>query len=86
MQKNIIRFCILLLFVSLCLFAADKGSLTSLKKIQYPSARTVDVVDDYHGTKVSDPYRWLENPDSPETREWIAAENKITFQFLESIS
>jgi prolyl oligopeptidase len=42
-------------------------------------------VDDYHGTKVADPYRWLEDVDSPETRNWVAAENRVTFQYLEQI-
>jgi len=51
----------------------------------YPKAKKVDQVDDYHGTKVADPYRWLENPDSPESREWIEAQNKITFDFLGKI-
>jgi prolyl oligopeptidase len=51
----------------------------------YPTAKKIDQVDDYHGTKVADPYRWLENPDSPESREWIEAENKITFDFLRKI-
>jgi prolyl oligopeptidase len=51
----------------------------------YPKAKKIDQVDDYHGTKVADPYRWLENPDSPESREWIEAENKITFDFLGKI-
>ncbi|HEX7859679.1 MAG TPA: prolyl oligopeptidase family serine peptidase [Verrucomicrobiae bacterium] len=51
----------------------------------YPKAKKVDQVDDYHGTKVADPYRWLENPDSPESREWIEAQNKVTFDFLGKI-
>ncbi len=51
----------------------------------YPAARKSDQVDDYHGTNVADPYRWLENPDSPEARAWIEAENKTTFDFLAEI-
>ena len=52
---------------------------------RYPEAPRSDTVDDYHGTKVADPYRWLEDPDSPETRAWVEAENKVTFAFLEAI-
>jgi len=51
----------------------------------YPKARKVEQLDDYHGTQVADPYRWLENPDSPEAREWIEAENRITFDYLGKI-
>src|SRR6187397_2512427 len=51
----------------------------------YPEARKDAQVDDYHGTKVSDPYRWLEDPDSPESRAWIEAENKITQHYLKGI-
>jgi prolyl oligopeptidase len=56
------------------------------KSFDYPDARRDEsVVDDYHGTRVADPYRWLEDPDSPETRAWVEAENKVTFGYLESI-
>lgn len=48
----------------------------------YPLAARGNVVDDYHGTKVADPYRWLEDLDSPATRAWVEAENKLTFDFL----
>src|SRR5579883_1805845 len=51
----------------------------------YPHAQLANQVDDYHGTRVADPYRWLEDPDSAETRAWIEAENKLTFGFLEKI-
>jgi len=62
------------------LFAAD--SKTSFK---YPPAPTSSQVDGYFGTKVPDPYRPLENPDSPESRKWIEAEDKLTFDFLKTI-
>jgi len=45
----------------------------------------VDQVDDYHGRKIEDPYRWLEDTDSPKTREWIKSENELTAEFLNSI-
>src|SRR3989454_2244736 len=51
--------------------------------LQYPAARKSDVVDDYHGTRVPDPYRWLEDPDSPESRAWIEAENRLTVAYLD---
>lgn len=57
----------------------------SMEKLHYPVSKTVDQVDDYHGTKVSDPYRWLEDVDSPETHAWVAAQNEVTFAFLETI-
>ena len=51
----------------------------------YPVTRTVDVVDDYHGTKVADPYRWLEDLDSKEVADWVAAQNKVTFGELSTL-
>jgi prolyl oligopeptidase len=53
--------------------------------LQYPAARKSDVVDDYHGTRVPDPYRWLEDPDSPESRAWIEAQNGLTAAYLAEI-
>lgn len=54
-------------------------------KFNYPTAKKVEQVDDYHGTRVPDPYRWLENPDAPDTRAWIEAQNRLTSAFLEGI-
>jgi prolyl oligopeptidase len=54
-------------------------------KLSYPSSRTVEQRDNYHGTLVSDPYRWLEDVDSPETLEWIKQQNELTFSILENI-
>ncbi|MGA3126004.1 MAG: prolyl oligopeptidase family serine peptidase [Candidatus Korobacteraceae bacterium] len=56
-----------------------------MTKFNYPVAPTSNQVDDYHGTKVADPYRPLEDPDSAPTRAWIEAENKLTFSYLEKI-
>jgi len=48
----------------------------------YPQARTGDVVETHHGTKVADPYRWLEDMDSAETRKWVTDENALTDAYL----
>ncbi|MGV3531490.1 MAG: prolyl oligopeptidase family serine peptidase, partial [Chthoniobacteraceae bacterium] len=53
--------------------------------LTYPTTRQVQQVDEYHGEKISDPYRWLEEDTAPETREWIEAQNKVTFGYLKQI-
>ena len=53
--------------------------------ITYPGTRKVDTVDDYHGTKIADPYRWLEDDHSAETKAWVDAQNKVTQQYLSKI-
>jgi prolyl oligopeptidase len=53
--------------------------------IAYPVTRKVDVVEELHGIKVADPYRWLEDLDSKETADWVAAQNKVSFGYLETI-
>ncbi len=67
-------------------FALVSMTLTAQEApLTYPQAKKVDQIDDYFGTKIADFYRWLENPDAPDTRAWIEAENKLTFGFLEKI-
>src|SRR5262245_2814577 len=69
---------------SLALVAATADD----KKFSYPPTRRVDHTDDYHGTKVPDPYRWLEDDvrTSKEVADWVTAQNKLTFGYLETIS
>ncbi len=55
------------------------------RKIVYPVTKKGDVVDSYFGTKVHDPYRWLEDDKSEETAAWVKDQNKVTFGYLESI-
>ena len=55
-------------------------------QIKYPETKKASQEDDYFGTKVTDPYRWLENDNSEETNEWVTAENKITHEYLSSIT
>jgi prolyl oligopeptidase len=57
----------------------------SIQKMVYPQAKKGEQVDDYHGTKIADPYRWLEDADSAETKAWVEAQNKITFGYLNEI-
>jgi prolyl oligopeptidase len=53
--------------------------------LPYPLSRVEDVSDEYHGTKVADPYRWLEDDNSEETKEWVKAQNQVTEAFLAGI-
>src|SRR6266542_2571995 len=49
--------------------------------LKYPQPRKADMVDDYFGTKVADPYRWMEDLNSPELKQWVEAENAVTFKY-----
>jgi len=50
--------------------------------MHYPATAKDDIVDDYFGTKVPAPYQWMEDLDSPKVADWVAAQNKVTFDYL----
>src|SRR6478609_6796552 len=91
--RHVVAFAFALLLTVSLFFVLNARAQTSIagssdkmvKTFEYPPARKADQVDDYHGVKVADPYRWLEDLDSKETHSWVEAENKLTFSFLNAI-
>ena len=68
------------------LFAAGLLQLSvAMAQIKYPVTRKDGTVDDYHGTKVNDDYRWLEDDNSAETKNWVKEQNAVTFAYLDKI-
>jgi prolyl oligopeptidase len=66
----------LLIILGLLTMAGCKQNAT------YPVAQKGSVVDDYFGTKIADPYRWMENDTTKEVADWVKAENELTFNYL----
>ncbi|MEZ5146870.1 MAG: hypothetical protein R2759_07275 [Bacteroidales bacterium] len=69
----------------LFLMSCEQNKQMKIKPAPYPVAKKVDTVDVYFGHQVADPYRWLEDDNSPETEAWVNAENEVTFGYLEQI-
>src|ERR1051326_3188882 len=74
-----------LLTIALVSFVVALPRSASAQSIRYPKTRKVSQIDDYHGTKVADPYRWLEDANSKETAEWVEEENLVTQSYLNKI-
>lgn len=75
--RSIILIVTITMFITSC--------INNQENYNYPTAEKVDSVDTYFGHKVSDPYRWLEDDNSEQTAQWVAAENKITHEYLSKI-
>ena len=73
-----------LLLVAL-LFSISCRQAQQMDQLKYPTPHKGDVVEDFGGTKVADPYRWMESLDSKEVAEWVAASNAVTEPYLRSL-
>ncbi len=72
-------------FPALLAFCAAASLNVMAQKIEYPITQTVSQTDDYFGTKINDPYRWLEDDTAKNTEAWVKAQNKVTNQYLSAI-
>ena len=85
MNKLLLSIMAVALLIS-CESTPESNSKTEdMMTVNYPETRKVDTVDIYFGTKVPDPYRWLEDDNSEETKAWVKAQNKVTFAYLNQI-
>ena len=77
------RTLILITFVCLVFIPVCKKGEDA--ELSYPITQKVDQVDDYFGTQVEDPYRWLEDDQAEDVKQWVQEQNKVTFSYLEKI-
>src|SRR3954452_5213526 len=66
-------------------FATAAGAQQQQGRIAYPPSKTTNQADDYHGRKVADPYRWMEDLNAPEVAQWVKAENALTERYLATL-
>ena len=71
-----------ILATALCFLAAPACREDALPRVSYPATPKGEVVEDYFGTKVADPYRWMEDLDSKPVVDWVTAENQVTYDYL----
>ncbi|MNK56098.1 Prolyl endopeptidase [compost metagenome] len=82
MKKQIV---LSLFAVSLFACKPEKQAAEKITLMKYPNTKKDSITDNYFGNKIVDPYRWLENDTSAETKAWVDAENKVTQNYLEQI-
>src|SRR5215470_9533541 len=76
---------LIMMTVLVSVAACQPNQQSSAAKVSYPATKKGDTVDDYFGTKVADPYRWMESLDSPDVASWVTAENQVTSAYLEKL-
>ena len=77
---------LIIIMMVFCLAYCQKQAEKEIQaQLIYPVAKKVDQVDDYFGTKVADPYRWLEDDNAEEVKEWVQEQSNVTFTYLEKI-
>src|SRR4029453_1003987 len=69
----------------LTVLACSAAALAQPTAPAYPTPRKGDVADDYFGTRVADPYRWMEDLNSADVKQWVDAENGVTFKYLDAL-
>src|SRR5688572_17689162 len=74
-----------LALLAACASQSVTTSSRDSNSLRYPDTPRGEVSDDYHGAKIADPYRWLEQSDSTATREWVRAENAVTLPYLQAL-
>src|SRR5271154_5568444 len=79
LMKNILFFA----YLAAMFACTNTAELSTTQK--YPPTKKVDTVTNYFGAKVADPYRWLENDTTKETKQWVKDENEVTFAYLHKI-
>jgi prolyl oligopeptidase len=78
-QTSLLIICLALTSIIICGCSTSDSNEAGFK---YPPARRVDIVDNFHGTQVADPYRWLEDANSDETVKWVESQNKLFFEYV----
>jgi prolyl oligopeptidase len=86
-MKTLHTFFIMATVLSLmsCESSNESNTQTEMPPLTYPKTAKVSQIDDYQGTKIEDPYRWLEDDTASNTKEWVQAQNKVTFDYLSKI-
>ncbi|MCZ6560405.1 MAG: S9 family peptidase, partial [Gammaproteobacteria bacterium] len=87
MKKLATYSVVMLLTLALLVACTEYVPDTGVDRLKYPETATVDHIDDYHGTEVADPFRWLEDDvrENQAVRDWVDAQNAVTFSYLATI-